>query len=308
LSAKPGIVAPASTPAQKPPPLEQSSAARLSRASSRRASAIAIVRARPGWGLPDFSEAWRYRELFLVLAMRDITIRYKQTSLGIAWAIVQPLLTMFVFTAISRFAVFSTDGVRPQVFYYCGLLPWLLFANSLLSAGNSLVTSQNLVTKIYFPRIILPAASVITVLIDFGIAFVVLMGMMLYYRVAPGPQIVLLPVFVALGLLAALGFGIWLSALNVRFRDLRLVGPFVTQLWFFCTPVLYSSTSVHGGWKAVLLGLNPISGVVEGVRWCVLGRPAPGPLLVVATVEICVVLVSSLFYFHQVERTMADRL
>jgi lipopolysaccharide transport system permease protein len=269
---------------------------------------IVIARAERGWRLPDLLDVWHYRELFWVLAERDIRIRYKQTVLGVAWAIVQPLFTMVVFTTISRFGSLSTDGVRPEVFYFCGMLPWLLFANSLSSAGNSLVASQHLITKVYFPRLVLPAASVITALVDFAIAFVVLLGLMALYRVVPPPQIVLLPLFVALAFLAALGFGLWLSALNAQFRDVRHVAPFITQLWLFCTPVLYSSTSVHSGYKRILLGLNPISGVVEGVRWCVLGRPAPGPALGVSAVMIFVVLVSSLVYFHHVERTLADTL
>jgi lipopolysaccharide transport system permease protein len=267
-----------------------------------------IIRAHTGWRLPDMVEAWHYRELFWVLAQRDIKVRYKQTVLGIAWAVVQPLFTMVVFSMISRFGGISTDGVRPEVFYYCGMLPWLLFANSLTSAGNSLVGSQNLITKVYFPRLIIPVASAITALIDFAIAFVVLLGIMFFYGVAPASQIVFLPVFVALAFLAAVGFGFWLSALNVQFRDVRHVAPFVTQAWLFCTPVLYSSTSVHGRWRVALLDFNPMSGVVEGMRWCVLGRPAPGPELAMSTASILVVLVTSLFYFHSVERTLADRL
>jgi lipopolysaccharide transport system permease protein len=267
-----------------------------------------IVRARKGWQFPDFHELWHYRELFFVLALRDIKIRYKQTVLGAAWAIFQPLLTMAVFTMISRLGDISTDGVQPEVFYYCGMLPWLLFANSLSSAGNSLLGSQYLITKVYFPRLIVPIASVITALIDFAVAFIVLLALMATYRIMPAPQIVLLPLFVALTFVAALAFGIWLSALSVQFRDVRHVAPFVTQLWLFCTPVLYTSSSVRGGLKTALLAFNPVSGVVEGTRWCVLGRPAPGRALVLSTVEIVLVLVTSMYYFRRIERTLADRL
>jgi lipopolysaccharide transport system permease protein len=288
---------PREPPAEASPPLAAPPLART-----------VIVRAQNGWHLPDLGEAWHYRELFWVLATRDIKIRYKQTTLGVAWAIIQPLFTMVIFTMISRFGSLSTDGLRPEVFYFCGMLPWLLFANSLSAAGNSLVGSQHLITQVYFPRLIVPVASVITALIDFGIAFVVLLGMMAIYRVPPAPQIVLLPAFVALAFLAALAFGLWLSALNAQFRDVRHVAPFVTQLWLFCTPVLYSSTSVRGGWKSVLLVLNPISGVIEGVRWCVLGRPTPGPALIASTATIAIALVTSLFYFRRVERTLVDRL
>jgi lipopolysaccharide transport system permease protein len=266
-----------------------------------------IVRARRGWALPDVAEAWHYRELFGVLALRDIKIRYKQTVLGVAWAVVQPFVTMVVFTMISRLGKISTEGVPPQVFYYCGMLPWLLFANALTSAGNSLVGSQHLITKVYFPRVIVPAAAVITALIDFAAAFVVLLVLMPAYRVAFVPQIVFLPAFVALAFLTALAFGLGLSALTVQFRDVRHIAPFFTQLWLFCTPVLYSSGAAEG-WKRTLLALNPMSGVVEGFRWCVLGRPAPGPALAVSLGTDLVVLVTSLFYFHHVERTLADRL
>jgi lipopolysaccharide transport system permease protein len=266
------------------------------------------VRARKGWRLPDLWEAWQYRELFWVLAVRDITIRYKQTMLGIAWAVVQPLFTMILFTMISRLGNISTDGARPELFYYCGMLPWLLFANSLTSAGNSLLGSQHLITKVYFPRVIVPVASVITTLIDFGVAFVVLLAIMLWYGVAPPPQMILLPAFIAMALVTALGFGLWLSALNVRFRDVRHVAPFGIQAWLFCTPVLYSSASVQTGWKRTLLGLNPMAGVVEGFRWCVLGRPAPGAGLAISVATTGLVLVTSLFYFNRVERTLADRL
>ncbi len=267
-----------------------------------------IARAERPWQFPDLREVWRYRELFWVLAARDIRIRYKQTVLGVAWAIVQPLLTMAAFTMIAHFGHFSTDGERPEVFYYCGMLPWLLFANALTSAGGSLVASHHLISKVYFPRLVIPASSVITALVDFGLAFVVLLGIMAAYRVPPAPQIVLLPLFVGLGFLAALGFGLWLSALTAQFRDVRHVTPFLTQLWFFCTPILYASSSLQGWRRDVLLGLNPISAVVEGVRWCVLGRPAPGAGLGVSAATILVVLASSLVYFRHAERTLADNL
>jgi lipopolysaccharide transport system permease protein len=266
------------------------------------------IRADSRWRVPDLVELWTYRELFWVLAARDIKVRYKQTALGAAWAVIQPLGTMVVFTMISRVGKFSTNGVRPEVFYYCGMLPWLLFANSLSSAGNSLVSSQNLIAKVYFPRLVIPVSSVITALVDFAIAFVVLLVLMAFYRVSPAPQIVLVPAFMVLGFLAATGFGLWLSSLNALFRDIRHVAPFITQLWLFVTPVLYSSSAVTVRWQRVLLGLNPISGIVEGVRWCVLGKPAPGYELATSVAIIVLVLASGLVYFARVERTLADRL
>ena len=258
--------------------------------------------------MPDLVELWHYRELFWVLAQRDIKVRYKQTVLGIAWAVVQPLFTMVLFTMISHVGSIPTDGARPELFYYCGMLPWLLFANSVSSAGNSLVANQHVITKVYFPRLVIPTASVVTALVDFAIALSVLLPMMLYYRTQPPPQIALLPVFVALAFLTALGVGLWLSALNTQFRDVRHVTPFLMQAWLFCTPVLYSSSSVHGGWKALVLGMNPMSGIVEGVRWCLLGQPTPGRSLAMSAATTTVVLTTSLFYFRRVERTLADSL
>jgi lipopolysaccharide transport system permease protein len=268
-----------------------------------------LVRAERRWRLPDLAAVWQYRELFWVLALRDIRVRYKQTVLGVAWAIVQPLCTMIVFTTISRFARIPTDGVRPEIFYYCGLTAWLLFANSMTSAGNSLLGSQHLITKVYFPRIVLPIASVVTALLDFAIAFVVLLAMMLFYGVTPPPQIALLPVFVGLAGATAVGFGLWLSALSTQFRDVRHMAPFITQLWLFCTPVLYPSSAVGGGWKKVVLDLNPMSAVVDGFRWCVLGTVPPArSALGLSLATIVVVLGSSLYYFQRVERTLADRI
>jgi lipopolysaccharide transport system permease protein len=270
---------------------------------------VTIIANKQGfWRLPDLAEIWRYRELFWVLAGRDIRVRYKQTALGAAWAIIQPFFTMVALTAISHFGHFSTDGVPPPVFYYCGMLPWLLFANAVASSGGSLLGNQHLITKVYFPRVVVPASSVITSVVDFAVAFTVLLVLMAYYRVAPAPQIVLLPLFVALGFLAALGFGLWVSALTVQFRDVRHVIPFLLQLWLFCTPVLYASSSVHDGRLRLLLALNPVSGVVEGVRWSVLGQPAGGPPIALSTALILFVLVSSIVYFQHVERTLADRL
>lgn len=308
MLAKPGLDEPAAAPGSIAPAPASSPAGLVSPWIAPVPPRRVIVRAQRGWRLPDLVEAWHYRELFWVLALRDIKVRYKQTVLGAAWAIIQPLFTMIVFTVISRFASISTDGVRPEVFYFCGMLPWLLFANSVTSAGGSLLGSQHLISKVYFPRLILPVSSVITALIDFAVAFLALLVIMLVYRVAPAPQIVLLPVVVALAFLAALGFGLALSAVSARFRDVRHVVPFAMQIWLFCTPVLYSSTAVHGRWKRLLLALNPLSGIVDGFRWCVLGRSPPGPELALSVATILVVLVGALFYFHRVERTLADRL
>ena len=268
-----------------------------------------LVRPERRWRLPDLAAVWRYRELLWGLALRDVRVRYKQTALGVAWAIVQPLFAMAVFTAISHFARIATDGVRPEVFYYCGLVIWLLFANSMTSAGNSLLGSQHLITKVYFPRIVLPVASVVTAVMDFAIAFAVLLVMMLATGVRPAPQIVLVPLFVALACVTALSFGLWLSALATQFRDVRHMAPFLVQLWLFCTPVLYPSSAVGGGWKKVVLDLNPMSAIVDGFRWCVLGRSPPGlSALALGITTVVVVLGSALYYFQRVDRTLADRI
>lgn len=266
-----------------------------------------LIRPRRGWRRLDLDEVWHYRELLFILAARDIKVRYKQTSLGVAWAIIQPLTTMVLFTMISRLGSISTDGAPPQVFYYCGMLPWLLFANGLGAASNSLLGNQRLVTKVYFPRVIIPMSSVITGLVDFLVAAVVLVAIMAIYGVSPGPAALLAPVFVLLAFLAALGMGIGLCALNVQFRDVRYVIPFLLQLWLFATPILYSSSSVTTPWKRALLGINPMSGVIEGFRCSLLGRPLPGAMVAVSAATIVAALLASLFYFRRVEHTFADR-
>jgi len=266
-----------------------------------------VLRPRKGWQPLDLAEIWHYRELLWILALRDIKVRYKQTVLGASWAILQPFLTMIVFTLIARFGNIPTDGVQPQVFYYCGMLPWLLFANGIGNAGNSLVGNQNLITKVYFPRLVIPFSTVISGLIDFLVACLMLAVLMAWYGVRPGPSIVFLPLFVGLAFTAAIAVGLWLSALNVEFRDVRYVIPFLTQLWLFCTPILYSSTGVHSPWKRALLGVNPMSGVVEGFRWCVFGRPAPTGMLGLSLGMIATLLAGGLFYFRRMEQTFADR-
>jgi lipopolysaccharide transport system permease protein len=265
------------------------------------------LRPRHGWQPIDLRELWHYRELLWILALRDIKVRYKQTVLGAAWAIIQPLFTMVVFTIISNLGNLSTDDTAKPLFYFCGLLPWQLFAGSLIGAGNSLVGNQHLITKVYFPRLVIPIASVLTGLIDFAIAQGVLLVMMAWYHQRIGPQVLLMPTFIALAFMASLGVGLWLSALNVEFRDVRYAIPFMTQLWMFCTPILYSSTAVTTPWKRLLLGLNPMSGVVEGFRWTMLGKPVPDLMFVVSVATILTMLVGGVFYFRRMERTFADR-
>jgi lipopolysaccharide transport system permease protein len=264
------------------------------------------IRPKVGWQPIDLRELWHYRELLWILALRDVKVRYKQTALGVAWAVIQPLATTVVFTIVGNMGSLGSDGLPRPLFCFCGLLPWLLFANSLSASGNSLIGSQHLITKVYFPRLVIPLSSIVAMLIDFAISFVLLLIMMACYGRVPGPQVLLVPVFVALSFTAALAAGLWLSALNVEFRDVRYVIPLVTNLLQFCTPVLYPADQFKRQWVRLLLGVNPISGVVEGFRWCMLGGPRPGPMLLVSVASIALLLVGGLFYFRRMEKSFAD--
>ena len=263
--------------------------------------------ARPGWVAIDFAELWQYRELLVFFAVRDIKVRYKQTLLGIAWAILQPVMTMVVFSIFfGNLAGVPSDGLPYPVFSFCGLLPWQLFAFALTQSSNSLVNNAHVLTKVYFPRLIIPFASMIAGLIDFAIAFVVLVGIMFYYDIIPGWALITLPFFVLLALAAALSVGLWLSALNVKYRDVRYTIPFLTQLWLFVTPVAYASSLVPSKWQAVY-AINPMAGVVEGFRWALLGKAAPpGTMLIVSIAATAILLAGGLFYFARMEKTFPD--
>ena len=264
------------------------------------------LRPKTGWQPVDFREIWHYRELLWILAKRDIQVRYKQTVLGILWAVIQPFAQMIVFTLLFARNGFSTDGIAPPLFYFSGSICWLLFASALGNSGNSLTANQNLITKVYFPRLTTPIAAVITALVDFSISFLLLLALMGWFHAIPSRALLFFPVFVALALLAALSVGLWLSALNVQYRDVRYVINFMVQFWFFITPVIYPSSIVKTHWKQILLGVNPMSGVVEGFRWCLFGKPAPGPMTAVSVATILVLLVGGLFYFRRMEKTFAD--
>jgi lipopolysaccharide transport system permease protein len=227
--------------------------------------------------------------------------------LGAAWAIIQPFFTMVVFSIFfGRLAKVPSEGIPYPIFTYCALLPWQLFAHALTQSGNSLVANQNLITKVYFPRLAVPISAVLAGFVDFCIAFVVLLGMMFYYRIAPTVAILTLPLFLLLAVVTALGVGLWLSALNVQYRDVRYTIPFLTQFWLFATPVAYPSSLVPERWRA-LYGLNPMAGVVEGFRWALLGRSeGPGLLLIVSVVMVLLLFIGGLIYFRRMERTFAD--
>lgn len=260
-----------------------------------------------GWVSLKLHELWEYRELLYFLTWRDIKVRYKQTVLGVAWALIQPLFTMLVFYfSFSKLAKIPSDGLPYPLFCYAALVPWSFFSNGLTQSSNSLVGSANLITKVYFPRLTIPLATVLSGVIDFLLAFGLLVVMMLWYGVAPSWKIVFFPLFVLLALVTSLGVGLWLSALNVEFRDVRYVVPFITQFWMLATPIAYPSSLLNEPWRTVY-GLNPMTGVVEGFRWALLGTPnSPGPLLLVSWLAALLILLGGAFYFKRMERTFAD--
>ncbi|HZU87187.1 MAG TPA: ABC transporter permease [Anaerolineaceae bacterium] len=269
-----------------------------------------IIQIRParGWASLNLGDVWRYRELIYFLTWRDIKVRYKQTLLGASWAILRPLLTMIVFSIFfGGLAKISSDGYPYPVYTYTALLPWELFATALSIASRSLVGNANMITKIYFPRMILPMASVLAGLVDFAIAFLVLIGLMVAYNISPTPAVWTLPFFILLAVVTALGVGLWLSALNVLYRDIGYIIPFLTQMWLFITPVVYPTSMLPEGWRFIY-ALNPMSGVVDGFRWALLGNQqnAPGPTLIISSVISVLVLVSGMFYFRRMERQFAD--
>jgi len=256
-----------------------------------------------------WADLWRYRELFLVLAWRDISVRYKQTIIGILWAIIRPFLTMVVFTVIfGRIAKLPSDGNAPYaLMVFAAMLPWSLFSNCLSESSNSLISNAGLIGKVYFPRLIIPAATQVTAFIDFLISFIILIGMMIYYQFAPGWQMLLLPCFILLALLASLGPGLWITALNVKYRDFRYIIPFVVQFGLYVSPVGFSSKVVPEQWR-LLYSLNPMVGVIDGFRWCILGGNSPiylpGFLLSLAIIAFFLWL--GVTRFRKMEKTFAD--
>ena len=276
---------------------------------------VLFLRPSRGWSALNLRDLWRYRELIYFLIWRDIKVRYKQTALGAAWAIIQPFFTMIVFTIFfGRLAGVPSDNVPYPIFSYTALLPWGLFTKALGDAGRSMISNRSMITKVYFPRLVIPIASVLSGVVDFAIAFLVLLAMMVYYNTLPGGtyQVIptaavwTLPLFLLLALVTALGVGLWLSALNVIYRDINYILPFLTQFWLFITPIAYPSSMIPEKWR-LLYALNPMTGVVEGFRWALLGTgTAPAPMLAVSTTIALVVLLSGLFYFRRMERTFAD--
>jgi lipopolysaccharide transport system permease protein len=267
------------------------------------------IRIRPSTGLAalNLGDLWLYRELILFMIWRDVKVRYKQTLLGAAWAVIQPVLTMLVFNFVfGTVAKVPSEGLPYPIFSYTALLPWGLFTAALNTASRSLTTNQNMITKIYFPRLVLPLASVLGGLVDFAIAFLILIVMMVYYHVSPTGAVWTLPLFLILSLITALGVSLWLSAINVQYRDVNYVLPFLTQFWLFLTPVAYSAKIISAKWQAVY-SLNPMAGVVNGFRWALLGTKTGPDLNMAVSIAISIiVLISGLFYFRSMERTFAD--
>ena len=254
-------------------------------------------------------DLWRYRELFKVLAWRDISVRYKQTLIGVAWAVIRPFLTMVVFTiAFGKLAKLPSDGTAPYaLLVFAGMLPWTFFSNALTDSTSSMLSNANLISKVYFPRLIAPAAAVIVALVDLLISFVILAGLMVWYRFAPGWQLVFLPLFIAIALFASLGPGLWLTALNIKYRDFRYVIPFVVQLGLYISPVGFSSNVIPGNWR-LLYSLNPMVGVIDGFRWCILGGQSelylPGLFISIGTTAL--LLWFGVRQFRRTENSFAD--
>jgi lipopolysaccharide transport system permease protein len=271
---------------------------------------VTWIRPSRGWRAVDLRELWRYRGLLYFLVWRDIKVRYKQTALGASWAIIQPFFTMVVFSLFfGRLAGVPSDGVPYPIFTFAALVPWTFFANGLTNSANSLVGSQNLLKKVYFPRLAIPIATVLAGIVDFALAFVVLLGMMLFYGFMPTASSLWLVPLLGLALVTSLGVGLWFSALNVQYRDVRYVVPFLVQIWLFATPIAYGASLLDefGTHWQILYALNPMVGVVEGFRWALLGTGGgPGPMLAASSLAAILILVGGAFYFRRLERSFAD--
>jgi lipopolysaccharide transport system permease protein len=289
-------------------PVAEPASVNQSQAQKRESHEPPVVRIRPSrkWVALNLRDLWAYRELLYFLTWRDVKVRYKQTAFGAAWAIIQPLFSMLIFALFfGKLAGMPSDGIPYPIFAFVGLLPWTFFANAVTASGNSLVGSSNLITKVYFPRMIIPAAAVAAGLVDFAIAFVILALLMMYYAVAATWSFLLLPLLVVLTALLAVGVGMWTSALNVKYRDVRHALPFLVQLWFFATPIVYPTSIVPAKWRW-LMGLNPMSGIIDGYRAALLGRQLDMRALLMSAAITVVLLVYAAYTFRRMEKTFAD--
>ena len=270
---------------------------------------VPVVYLRPprGWSALNLRDLWFYRELIYFMTWRDIKVRYKQAFLGISWAILNPILTMVIFSVIfGNLAKLPSEGIPYPLFSFAGLLPWNLFAMALQRSSTSLVSNANLLTKVYFPRLVIPFASVLAALVDFGLAFLIMLALMVYYQVWPTWNILWLIPLALLAMVTALSVGIWLSALNVQYRDVQQMVPFLINAWMYASPVAYSAGLIPSGKWQIIYGLNPMAGVIQGFRWALLGGTPPDNLLLVSIVVVILLLISGLFYFRRMERTFAD--
>jgi lipopolysaccharide transport system permease protein len=276
-------------------------------AKSKHDPQVVLIKPSKSWVSLNLRSLWEYRELLYFLTWRDIKVRYKQTILGAAWAILQPFLTMLIFSVFfGRLVKVPSDGIPYPLFAFAALVPWTFFANGLNQSSNSLIASANLLKKVYFPRLAIPVATVLAGVVDFVLAFVVLLLLMAYYHVAPTINIVWTPLLLALAFVTSLGVGLWMSALNVKYRDVRYVVPFLVQIWLFSTPVAYPSSLLHEPWRTIY-GLNPMVGVVEGFRWALLGaKTAPGLMVFASAAASLLILVTGAFYFRHMEKIFAD--
>ncbi len=266
-----------------------------------------VIRASHGWAPINFRELREYRELLYFLAWRDIKVRYKQTVLGATWAILQPFLTMVIFSIFfGKLAGLPSDNIPYPIFSYSAMVVWIFFANGVTLASNSMVQEANTIKKVYFPRLVIPISAIFSGVIDFILAFIILIGMMVLYGIRPTVAVVWLPLLLLLALITSLGVSLWFSAMNVMFRDVRYAVPFIIQVWLFATPIAYSSSLLHGAWKTVY-GLNPMAGVVEGFRWALLGvETRPGPIVLVSASMSVLLLIGGAYFFRRMERSFAD--
>ncbi|MGH9646593.1 MAG: ABC transporter permease [Bryobacteraceae bacterium] len=268
---------------------------------------VVEISASKGWVSLQLRELWTYRELLYFLTLREVKVRYKQTIIGGAWALIQPLFTMLIFTLFfGRLAKMPSDDVPYAVFSLSGLVIWTFFSNGVITAANGLVANAGLVSKVYFPRLTVPIAGFCSGILDFCLSFLMLLVVMLVYHRVPGANILWMPAFFLMALAAGLGLGMWLSALNVEYRDVRYVLPFLLQFWMFASPIAYPSSLLKVPWQRDVYALNPMVGVIDGFRWCLLGKPAPEPMLLVSAATSILMLVSGAFYFRRMERTFAD--
>lgn len=277
---------------------------------SAAADRFTVYERRRGWSALDLRELWAYRELLYFLTWRDVLVRYKQAVLGVAWAVLQPVLTMVVFTVVFNRALGVSgspeEDIPYEVFSFAGLLPWQFFAGALSRSGTSLVGNANLLTKVYFPRLVIPISAVLAGLVDFLISFVVLLILMVSFGVYPGWGVFLVPVFLLLVIVATLGVSLWLSALNVMYRDVQYLIPFLVQLWMFLSPVIYSTESIENETVKVIYSLNPMTGVIGGFRWALLGERFPGGYVWISVGVLVALFVGGLYYFKRMERVFAD--